>query len=415
LRIAIMGSNGPAPESSVDIATLRFLVVEDHGFQRWALQRMLQDLGAQFVYTAQDGLAALEVLASLDHPIDIVVSDLDMPGMDGMEFIRRIGEEGRPLSLMVLSSHEPTLLASVESLAQAYKVNLLAAVRKPATPAKLQAAIAAYPRSRVAPAAAAEHVFSPRELEEGLDTGQLVAYYQPKLDMKTGLIVGAEALARWEHPRKGLVAPRHFVPAMESAGLITRLTESMLAMACKASRAWHAAGSTAHFSINLSVASLADLTLADRFMKILDGEGVRPQNVIMEVTESAATTELGKSLENLSRLRMRGFGLAIDDYGTGYSSMQQLSRIPFTELKIDQSFVLNASSHAPSRAMLESSLELAAKLKIGAVAEGVETHREWQLVRSLGCDMAQGFFGGRPMPLAEFTALATRPPQGAPR
>jgi EAL domain-containing protein (putative c-di-GMP-specific phosphodiesterase class I) len=124
--------------------------------------------------------------------------------------------------------------------------------------------------------------------------------------------------------------------------------------------------------------------------------------MVLEITETAAMTDIGKALENLARLRMKGFGLSIDDYGTGYSSMQQLSRIPFTELKIDQSFVLSATEKESSRVMLASSLDLARNLKLKSVAEGVETRAHWDVLKNLGCDIAQGYFVARPMEAKAF-------------
>ena len=150
-------------------------------------------------------------------------------------------------------------------------------------------------------------------------------------------------------------------------------------------------------SVNLSLKSLADVHLADRVTDLVRSQELDPRHVVLEVTESAATTDVGKALENLARLRMKGFGLSIDDYGTGYSSMQQLTRIAFTELKIDQSFVTNAAKQESARVILESSLEMAKKLNMTAVAEGVETQADWNLLRQLGCDLAQGYFIARPM------------------
>ena len=394
----------------MDIAALRFLVVEDQGFQRWVLQRMLQDLGAEHVYGAEDGKAALEIMATLEKAVDVVVSDLDMPGMDGMEFIRRVGEEHRDVAMMVLSAQEAAVLAAVESMAAAYGVRFLGAIAKPATAHKLRAALEAHEdevaQGRLEPP---PPFFSTDELRKSLVFHQIAAYFQPKVDLRSGKVVGAEALARWMHPARGMLAPKLFVDSMEQHGLITALTESMLRDACVACASWHAQGLPMGVSINVSIASLAEIGIAERFLLIVEESGLPPRNVTLEVTESAATTELGRVLENLSRLRMRGFGLSIDDYGTGYSSMQQLSRIPFTELKIDQSFVTRAHNHAASLAMVESSLELAAKLHISAVAEGVETDRERRVVREAGCQMAQGYHFGRPMPLPEFIAHIGRP------
>jgi EAL domain-containing protein (putative c-di-GMP-specific phosphodiesterase class I) len=163
-----------------------------------------------------------------------------------------------------------------------------------------------------------------------------------------------------------------------------------------------AVGIDATISVNLSLKSLSDLDLATKIAEVVRSCGVAPSNLCLEITESAATTDLGKALENLARLRMNGFGLSIDDYGTGYSSMQQLTRVPFSELKIDRSFVSNAASNAQTKVILASSLDMAQKLGILAVAEGVETQADWNLLEELGCDLAQGYFIAKPMPEQDY-------------
>jgi len=392
-----------------DIATLRFLVVEDHGFQRWMAGNLLQKLGATAVYSAGDGQAALDILATVDPPIDVIISDLDMPGMDGMEFIRHVGERASAASLILLSSLDPLLVASVESMAHAYGVHLLGAVEKPANAAKLLAAIERH--TSVASGEQAVEIASTGEVATAILRNEFEAFFQPKVDPMTRVVKGAEAIARWRHPQKGVISPRSFLQSLEASGMMDRLTNAMLAQAARNCRVWRAAGVDASVSVNLSLASLADVSLAERMVAGVEAEGLEPRHVIFEVTESAAASDIGRTLENLSRLRMKGFGLSIDDYGTGYSSMSRLARVPFTELKIDRSFVKNASTNAASLAMLESSLEMALKLRIDAVAEGVETQVEWDLVRSLDCPLAQGYFIARPMEAAQFIDwVRSRPP-----
>lgn len=157
-------------------------------------------------------------------------------------------------------------------------------------------------------------------------------------------------------------------------------------------------------SVNLPIKSLADVQTADRLIGLVRAHHVDPRDVVMEVTESALTTEIGHTLENLARLRMKGFGLSIDDYGTGYSSMQQLVRIAFTELKIDQSFVANVARQDSARVILEASLGMAKKLNISAVAEGVETQADWDMLHELECSIVQGYFIARPMASEDYLA-----------
>jgi EAL domain-containing protein (putative c-di-GMP-specific phosphodiesterase class I) len=176
----------------------------------------------------------------------------------------------------------------------------------------------------------------------------------------------------------------------------------MIRRAARTCGAWRNAGLDATVSVNLSLKSLGNVGIAEHLLKQVEGTGLDPKNMILEITESAAASHPGRTLENLSRLRMRGFGLSIDDFGIGYSSLERLAGVPFTELKIDRSFVKGAATQKASRAMLESSLEAALKLGIVAVAEGVENRSELELVRTLGCHLAQGYYLARPMDAGEF-------------
>jgi EAL domain-containing protein (putative c-di-GMP-specific phosphodiesterase class I) len=150
-------------------------------------------------------------------------------------------------------------------------------------------------------------------------------------------------------------------------------------------------------SVNLSLASLADTTLADQITQIVKNTGLAPHDMTLEVTETTAMTDVAPALENLTRLRMHGFGLSIDDYGTGFSSMQQLTRVPFTELKIDQSFVRGFAANVRLRPIVESSVEMARRLNIKSVAEGAETQEDWDALKAIGCDLVQGYFVSRPL------------------
>ena len=398
------------PVAALDIAGLRILVVEDQGFQRWAVTRLLEELGTKSIFAAVDGFEALELFRTTEPPIDVVVSDLNMPGMDGMEFIRHLGAFGRPVSVIVASELDKALIATVGTMTQAYGIDLLATIQKPVTSKKLESALRAYrPQNGEAAQAVVQEDFTLDEILAGIRSFEFEPFFLPKMNIVTQEIVGAEAVARWHHRTRGIVSPAAFIPKLETNSLIDGLTQAILHQAAAACYAWRRAGFDGKVAVNVSLNSLTDLTLAERLTQAVRGEGIDPQDVILEITETAAASHLGKVLENLSRLRMKGFGLAIDDYGTGYSSMQQLTQIPFTELKIDQSFVRNAPTKRPSRAMVESSLEMASKLRIEAVAEGVETKEQLVLLRELGCPLAQGYLIGKPMPKEDFTKwLAAR-------
>ena len=390
----------------LDISGLRFLVVEDQGFQRWAVAHLLEGMGAQAVLSASDGNDALEVYRNAQPPIDIVVSDLNMPGMDGMEFIRHLGAIGHRVAVILASDLDKALVASVATMTQAYGIELLGAMQKPITGKKLANALRQYKPAPSAPAATA-HQFSLDEIVEGLRENEFEPYFLAKANLGTQAIIGAEAVARWRHRSRGLVLPASFIPLLEASPAdMDYFTQTIMRKACAACRQWRDAGLDLHVAVNVSLTSLTDVTLAERMTELAQAEGLEPRDVIFEITETAAASHLGKVLENLSRLRMKGFGLAIDDFGTGYSSMQQLTRIPFTELKIDQTFVRNAAGSRASRAVLESSLEMAGKLRINAVAEGVEAKEQLVLLRELGCHAAQGFLIAKPMRGSDFMRFA---------
>jgi EAL domain-containing protein (putative c-di-GMP-specific phosphodiesterase class I) len=301
-------------------------------------------------------------------------------------------------------------MASVEAMTKAYGITLLGAIEKPVTQVKLEALLAKHrpPQPRVGAPRQPAPSFTLEEIRQGLANDEFEPFFQPKIDLNTGALEGAEALARWRHPERGIVSPYFFIGPMEEGGLIDELTWVMVAKSVRQSCRW-AQGSpplAVTISINLSAKSLGDPSVADRISKIVRDEGADPGSFVLEVTESAAVAHVAETLETLARLRMRGFHLSIDDYGTGYSSLQQLSRIAFTELKVDQSFVMSALEVEASRVILESSLDMARRLKVRSVAEGVETRALWDLLLALGCDIAQGYFIARPLDAAAFTAWA---------
>jgi len=265
------------------------------------------------------------------------------------------------------------------------------------------------------PAVATEpsHQFSVDEILNGIRHGQFEAFFQPKVSLSSGLLAGAEALARWHHPERGLIGPNAFIPPLEQAGEIEELTFLMLKQAALACRRWAQKKSDISVSVNISLASLGDPALADQIAAITASVELEPSQMILEITETAAIGNVGATLENLVRLRMRGFDLSVDDYGAGFASLQQLQLAPFSELKIDRSFVTGCAENPALRAIVESSVQMARQLGFRSVGEGVETQADWNMLRDAGCDLAQGFFVARPMPDAQFLTFLTRETDGS--
>ena len=389
----------------VGIAGLSFLVAEDEAVQRTLLVNMLRSQGSAKVYSANDGREALDVLLKQRAAVDVIVCDIQMPGMDGLQFIRRMGEADYHGSVIIVSALERKLLASAEATAKAYGVNLLAVISKPITREALEAALNVEGAPQPKPKSGELPAFTLEEIVHGLEHDQFEAFFQPKIEIATGRVVGAEALARWRHPEHGIAPPSAFLNLLEESGKVDDLTWAMLGHAGAFCSAFGKAGLNTVVAVNVAVRSLKSVDFADRVIDIVRGQGLAAENVCLEISESAATSDLGATgLENLTRLRMNGFELSIDDLGTAASSIQQLSHIAFTELKIDRSFVAKASTEKTAMDVLKASLDIARQLKIKAVAEGVETLQEWNLLRELGCNVAQGHFIAEPMEARSYVA-----------
>ena len=387
---------------------LQVMVVEDHGFQRRIALRLLAELGVKQVLEGADGLHALEILRRQPAPPDVVLVDLDMPGMDGIECISHIAHEHLARSVVVVSALDPALLNTVQTMARAYGLRVLGSVEKPLTRDKLEAVLNRIDDHAGEDPDDAMLEFTVPDLLDALDSGKIVAWFQPQVDIASGKVIGAEALARWERPDGSVVRPCQFVPILEREGLAIALTDRMLEEACRWKQVCDQGGTRIKMSVNVSAVALADPSAADRYQAIVEGHDIKPEDMILEITESSVMSDAARGLGLLARLRLKGFGLSIDDFGTGYSSLAQLSQIPFTELKIDQGFVYGARTQPRQRAVVEASLDLGRKLGLTTVAEGVENIEDWQMLAELGCDIAQGYLIGRPVPGSELQAVIGR-------
>lgn len=392
----------------MSLAGLRVMLVEDHGFQRRLGLRLLSDLGIAELTEAADGFQALELLRQADTAPDVVLVDLDMPGMDGIEFIGHVAQERLARSIAVVSAMDPALLHTVQVMAKASGLRVLGAVEKPLSPGKLTHVLSMFEAGPgpVGEAAAVEVTLD--QVRDALARNEIQPFFQPQAEFSNGKIVGVEALARWRLPDGSMVPPAVFIPMVESSGLIDDLTTHMLSASCRWWQEWKRAGLDLRISVNVSAHNLVGPEVADRYERIVNEHGLSPEYLILEITESSVMSDTARGLGMLARLRLKGFGLSVDDFGTGYSSLAQLSQIPFTELKIDQGFVGGAPDQPRKRAVIEASLDLARKLEISVVAEGVETMEEWQLLAQLGCDYAQGHLISRPVAGDELPAAIQR-------
>ena len=390
----------PDENSSASIESI--LVVDDSSVQRQHTVGLVRQQGVELIYEASNGHDALQLLGLLVLPPSLIIIDLEMPGMDGIELIQQLQERQIAIPVIVASSREAALLDSVGTMIQALGMRLLGALSKPLGPERLGKALAAFNAAPEAVANGAVPVeMSVDDLARGIGNGELQPFYQPKVDIQTGRLTGVEALARWHHPALGLIMPDRFISLAEQCGQIHPLTLAIMEQAIAQGAQWNARGLPLKLAINLSPVSLLEQDFVKQICSLLDKYGMRPEQVVLEITESSVVANMGTALGGLARLRLKGFGLSIDDYGTGFSSMQQLARIPFTELKVDRSFVDGAHQRRNLRVILQSALDMAGRLELVTVAEGVETMEDWRLLQDYGCTTGQGYLIGKPMPAAE--------------
>jgi diguanylate cyclase len=237
------------------------------------------------------------------------------------------------------------------------------------------------------------------QLDAAIDAGDLWLAYQPKLDLKTRRTIGAEALVRWTHPEKGPISPAEFVLAAEQSGRIQKLTSYVLERAVRAAAEINSHGIPFGVAVNLSARLIDDAHLPEKINQVLRAHGLVPEHLTLEITETAALGTTSRHLENLARLRELGVQISVDDYGTGLSTLDYLKKIPASEIKIDKSFVQTMNRNQGDRVIVDSTIQLAHSLGRRVVAEGVEDRETLYALSLMGCDVAQGFFIGRPIPL----------------
>jgi EAL domain-containing protein (putative c-di-GMP-specific phosphodiesterase class I)/FixJ family two-component response regulator len=381
-----------------DLSQYRVLLVDDEPFIRQLTGKLLKQLGCTGIVESGNGREALAVLNASDASIDLILCDLAMPDMDGVEFVRHLAAwKGCP-PIAFLSGAESGLLRAAEALGRAYTLEVLGALAKPISKEALTSVLSQISGQRVPRGQRRVIAITEEDLARGIAAHEMTFHYQPKVSIATGSLEGVEALVRWQHPVHGLLFPDAFIAKAEAGPLIEPLTEALVALGVGELARWESGGFATHLGINLSPSMLSDVTLPDRFAALAAAAGVDPDRIVFEITETGVAREELVYLEIVARLRMKGFRLSIDDFGTGTSSLQRLEALPFGELKVDRQFVHGAHRNPAKQAILEASLALAKALGMRVVAEGVEHRADWELLARLGCDVAQGYFVAKPMP-----------------
>lgn len=381
---------------------IHIMIVDDEPSILDLTQRHLEKMGYSNIISCQSGQLALEKYQVNTVSYDIIISDLNMPEMNGVELLRHLSEEGYCGGIILLSGEDQRILEVAKELAKARNLNVLGYISKPFKREALELLLSDYSPQSPDISAPLLSEISEEELRAGMDGDEVVIAFQAKTKLDTGKVVGVEALARWDHSERGLLPPYTFIPLAERCYLIDELTYHIYRKTLSQMRAWLEKDIILEVSINISVNSFTTDGFVDFLIQTAEEYNVNPDMIIFEVTETQIMGNSLECLEKLMHLRMKNFGLAIDDFGTGHSNMTQLKNAPFTELKIDRAFVNGACDDPTARTILESSIDLAKKLNMYTVAEGVETKVELELVKELGCDQIQGFYIAEPMLAKEF-------------
>ena len=329
----------------------------------------------------------------------LILLDLQMPGMDGIEALRYIARQGIRSGILLASGMDQRVLASARQLGDSLGLRMLGALQKPAMLEEIESLLTRY----LEPGAG----ISVEELRQAIDEHELVVHYQPKLVRANGdwHVRSAEALVRWRHPRLGLMFPGEFLPLAEQSGLIVDVTDFVLMDAIRQIGHWRQRGLNLAAAVNLSPRFVRDLEFPERLSRIFREFDVTPEQLTLEVTEAASLHDPDLVMDIFTRLRVRGVGLSLDDFGTGTSSLTQLYKMPFSEVKIDGSLTCEVATSKAAATVVRAIVELAHNLSLTTCAEGVETSPAFEFLDQIGCDALQGDFIAPSMPAAEIEAF----------
>lgn len=381
----------------------RILVVDDEEVHRKIVGNVAIRCGLNVVYAASVE-AAIESISA--RSFDFITIDLSLGERDGIELLRLIGSTGTNPRVIVISGCEERILNATIRMARAVGICDAISLPKPLNLSLLREVLKSRSSgpasvSSTSPSAGA---ITADQVRTGLGLHQFRPAFQPKVRISDGALVGCEVLARWENPQFGAVSPKVFIPALEEAGLIQDLTLSLLDQSIRDAREFVRRDPNFVLAVNVSANLLSDLLLPEEIEAALQKYDVAPRSLMLEITESTAMSDVSRAIEILVRLRIKGVGVSIDDFGTGYSSLTALSRMPFSELKIDQSFVDRCTVDPDLWKIVRGTVALAHEFGMKVVAEGIEDWNTHQALRSIGCDIGQGFWFSRALDLDGFLA-----------
>ncbi len=372
---------------------LKLLVIDDEA----DFAEFVADVAESMDFEVMKTDNPTEFAALYNSELNIIVLDLFMPDMDGIELLRFLNERKSNASIIFMSGKDKGVLHSAQEIAEEQGMNVLGVLSKPFLVKQLKDVLSKY--VDYTPTRTIGYSQAPlvSDIRAAIDNKELYMMYQPQIKIANREVVGVEALIRWDHPSRGFISPAVFIPIAEENNLMKEITSFVTETAIKQQADWSTSGMNLRMSINMSPKNLDDLFLPEKLSSFAEKVGANINNIMIEVTETALMSDVVRYMDILTRLKMKGFNLSIDDFGTGYSSLQQLVRVPFNELKIDQAFIKNLDTDDECRTITEISILLAHELGMKVVAEGIESKAVWEILQTLGCNEGQGYWMGKPM------------------
>ncbi|WP_420132549.1 EAL domain-containing response regulator [Rhodopseudomonas sp.] len=384
--------------------TIRILVVDDDPVQGAVICGVCYRLGYKPVF-ADSYQAAADLISA--GTFDCYTLDLSLGDRDGIELLRLIAMDTGARRVIVISGCDQRILSATVRMAHAAGIVDAVSLPKPIDLRSLREALTFDVGSRSSTRHRSEKsasLITAEDLTRGLAADELYPVFQPKVHLSSGRVVGCEALARWDSPVFGAVGPDVFIPLAERSGAIKPITLCMLRESMRMVRRFLDRDPSFVVAVNLSATLLTDTTILQQIEQMLDETGVPARSLMIEVTESTAMSDVDRAMDVLLRLRIKGVGISMDDFGTGYSSLSALARMPFSELKIDRSFVKDCLVDPDMWKVVAASVAIAHQYKMKAVAEGIEDAETWRALDELGCDIGQGYGISRPLKLDAFEA-----------
>jgi len=378
------------------------LIVEDEPFILKLMKRQLNNYGSNNIDVATDGKEAIDKLDD-NNNYDLIISDLNMPNIDGIELMRRLSDRRYNGGIILVSGEDEKLLDIAKVLANALRLTLNGVLKKPVQLNQLVGLLEKNTKNDRPVVKGNDFHVTESDIKEAIDNLDIVPYYQPRISLSTMMPVSVEALARWEHSIYGQIQPGLFVHIAEKSTVAQSLTQTMLKQSIDNYEKWQLNNIDLKIAVNTTVHDIEDIHFPEMVELLANSNNMPMSNIVLELTESMLMKRIEKALDTFIRLRLKGATLSVDDFGTGYSNLALLKKTPFTELKIDRSLVQNAHQDPDGYAILEASIVMGKKLGMHVIVEGVESIEELEMAKQLGADEAQGFYIAKPMPASDIT------------